>query len=169
MGGNKKASTFLKECMADALLELMKENPFSKITVNEIAELAGVNRSTWFRNFEDKSDALTYKLVLCWRRWADEHGLHQWNRYTVDNAHDFFCFAYENRRLLGVIWEANQHTSIYEAFYQIMKPQFDTDAAECYQSRFYSYGLFGLLGEWYKRDYLETPEEMTALFFAMIQ
>ena len=50
MGQNAKATDFLKECMADALIQKMQEKPFEKVTVNEIADLAGVNRSTWFRN-----------------------------------------------------------------------------------------------------------------------
>ena len=52
MGQNAKATDFLKECMADALIQKMQEKPFEKVTVNEIADLAGVNRSTWFRNFK---------------------------------------------------------------------------------------------------------------------
>ncbi len=59
MGASPKTTDFLKECMADALLQAMKEKPFSKITVNGIAETAGVNRSTWFRNFSDKNEAIT--------------------------------------------------------------------------------------------------------------
>ena len=45
MGQNAKATDFLKECMADALIQKMQEKPFEKVTVNEIADLAGVNRS----------------------------------------------------------------------------------------------------------------------------
>lgn len=63
MGSNAKTTDFLKECMADALLSAMKEKPFSKITINEIADAAGVNRSTWFRNFSDKNEAITFKLI----------------------------------------------------------------------------------------------------------
>ena len=42
MGASPKTTEFLKECMADALLQAMKEKPFPKITVNEITEIAGV-------------------------------------------------------------------------------------------------------------------------------
>ena len=42
--------------------QAMKEKPFSKITINDISDAAGVNRSTWFRNFDTKNDALTFKL-----------------------------------------------------------------------------------------------------------
>ena len=64
MGQNAKATDFLKECMADALIQKMQEKPFEKVTVNEIADLAGVNRSTWFRNFKTKNDALSFKIAL---------------------------------------------------------------------------------------------------------
>lgn len=120
MSSNQKANTFLKECMSDALIKLMETKEFSKITINEIAEAAGVNRSTWFRNFPDKETALTFKLVQLWSRWTREHGIHGHSKYTVENAHDFLCYCYHNRQLLSLIIESNQHAAIYEAFYQIM-------------------------------------------------
>ena len=45
MGASPRTSDLLKECMADALLRAMKEKSFEKITVTEITEAAGVNRS----------------------------------------------------------------------------------------------------------------------------
>ena len=75
MGQNAKATDFLKECMADALIQKMQEKPFEKVTVNEIADLAGVNRSTWFRNFKTKNDALSFKIVILWNRYRNDHGL----------------------------------------------------------------------------------------------
>ena len=86
MGVSPKTTEYLKECMADALLRAMKEKPIFKITVNEITENAGVNRSTWFRNFSDKHEAITFKLIRLWHRWADEHGMKERRRYTLDNA-----------------------------------------------------------------------------------
>ena len=92
MGASPKTTNFLKECMADALLQLMKENQYSKITIKDISDAAGVNRSTWFRNFNTKNDALTFKLIQLWHRWADEHGMKERYRYTLDNAETFFLF-----------------------------------------------------------------------------
>ena len=85
--------------MADSLLQTMKEKPFSKITVNEIAQTAGVNRSTWFRNFSDKNDAITFKLIRLWNRWADEHEIKERHRYTLDNAENFFAFNYSIKEI----------------------------------------------------------------------
>ena len=169
MGASPKTTDFLKECMADSLLLLMKEKPLSKITINEITQAAGVNRSTWFRNFETKNDALTFKLVRLWYRWADEHGMKERRRYTIDNAETFFTFNDSIKDILTGIYQAELQFCVYDAFFQVMKPQYGADPAECYESRFYSYGLFGLLDEWIKRGFCETPEQMTALFRRMMK
>ena len=73
MAASARTTEFLKECMADALINAMREKPFSKITINEITDQAGVNRSTWFRNFSDKNEAISFRLVRLWLRWADDH------------------------------------------------------------------------------------------------
>lgn len=169
MGSSPKTTDFLKECMADALLQAMKQKPFPKITINEIAKAAGVNRSTWFRNFANKNDAITFKLVRMWYRWADEHGMKERHRYTIENAGTFFAFNYAIRDILAVIHRAEQQTCIYEAFYQVMMPQYNANLAECYEARFYSYGLFGLMDEWVKRGFCETPEQITELFQEMMR
>ena len=168
MGASPKTTDFLKECMADALLQAMKEKPFSKITVNGIAETAGVNRSTWFRNFSDKNEAITFKLIRLWDRWADEHGMKERRRYTLNNAEDFFAFNYSIQDLLSEIYREKLQVCVYNAFYQVMMPQYGADPGECYEARFYSFGLFGFLDEWIKRDFYETPEEITALFRKMM-
>ena len=42
MGRGTKTTEFLKECLADALIKLMREKDFDKIAVKEIADTAGV-------------------------------------------------------------------------------------------------------------------------------
>lgn len=169
MGTNAKAAEFLRECMADALIQLIPQKEFSKITVNEIAKAAGVNRSTWFRSFHTKGDALTYKLIQLWNRYAAAHSLAERQRFTLGNARDFFCFLYETQPLLKLLYSIQMQSAVYDAFYQVMMLHYHDgdssgDAFECYESRFYSYGLFGLLDEWVKRDFRETPQEMVSMF-----
>jgi len=163
MGSNRRTSSFLKECMADALISLMKKGEYSKITINEIADLAGVNRSTWFRNFNDKNDALSYKLVSLWQQWVEKKSLN--HEYTLENALDFFSFNYENRELISQIVDAGQGSAVYRAFYEIMLPQYEQDP---YVIRFYSFGMFGLLGQWNKRGFKETPREMVEIFYRVM-
>lgn len=168
VGASPKTTAFLKECMADALLKAMHGKPLAKITVNEIAHSAGVNRSTWFRNFSNKEEALSFKLICLWERWADAHALAERRRYDPKNAETFFEFNCSIRNILSVIYAAGLQACVYDAFYQVMVPPKDADPMECYEARFYSYGLFGFLDEWIRRGFRETPEQLAGTFRQII-
>lgn len=169
MGRGTKTTEFLKECLSDALIRLMREKPFDKISINEIAEEAGVNRSSWFRNFTNKSEVLTFKFVQLWKRWSGEHSVAAQNRFTIDNAKDFFQFNYENKNILQVVYSADMRSAVYNAFCQITLPQSETNPKECYKARFYSYGLFGMLDEWVRRGFKESVGEMVQGFYQFIK
>ena len=42
------------------------------------------------------------------------------------------------------------------------------DTLTTYREKFYAHGLYGLLDEWVKRDFRETPEEMAELLRAIV-
>ena len=47
-------------------------------------------------------------------------------------------------------------------------PDRGDDLLTAYREKFYAHGLYGLLDEWIKRDFRETPEEMAALLRAIV-
>lgn len=165
MGGNAKTTEFLKECMADALIKILKTKPIEKISVPEIVEAANVGRTTYFRNFTTKNEVLTFKIVRLWERWAEEHEVIERKKFALDNAVDFFSFNYSIKDLLELIYRRNLQSTVYDAFYEVMMPQYGTNAFECYESRFYSYALFGLLDEWIKRGFYESVEQMADIIY----
>ena len=160
MGGNAKTTEFLKECIADALIKLLKKKPIEKISVPEIAETAQVGRTTYFRNFSSKQEVITFKFVRLWERWAEEHEIAERKNFTPENGLTFFEYNYSIKDLLALCYDRGLQTAIYNSFYEIMVPQYGENALECYKGRFYSYGLFGLLDEWVRRGFHETPQEM---------
>ena len=168
MARGSKTTEFLKECLSDALIRLMREKKIEKISVKELADMAGVGRATWFRNYTSKSEALTFKLVQVWNRWADERAIAVRNRFDLANAKDFFQFNYEIKHILQVVYDSKMQSVVYDAFYQVMMPQYGANAKECYQARFYSYALFGLLDEWIKRGFKESPDEMVQIFYQIM-
>ncbi len=165
MGGNAKTTEFLKECLADALIKLLRKKPIEKISVPEIAETAQVGRTTYFRNFSSKQEAITFKLIRVWERWADEHEISERKKFTPENGSTFFEYNYSIRDILALCYDRGLQSAVYDAFYSVMVPQAGEDVLECYSGRFYSYGLFGLLDEWIKRGFRETPQEMQAYIY----
>jgi len=51
-----------KSWIFDALMLLMDEKPYDKITISDIAEKAGVARPTFYRNFDDKDEVILQYL-----------------------------------------------------------------------------------------------------------
>ena len=48
----------VEESITTALLELMAKKDFSKISITEIVQKAGVSRVTYYRHFDSKEDVL---------------------------------------------------------------------------------------------------------------
>ncbi|OPJ61381.1 TetR/AcrR family transcriptional regulator [Clostridium chromiireducens] len=93
-----------KKAITDALIKLMTEKDFEKITINEIADLANVNRGTVYFHFSDKYDLLNYciethlnELVLSCHlgedidNFSSKHSLLRTFEYLEQNA-----FFYSN-------------------------------------------------------------------------
>ena len=162
MGGNAKTTQFLKECMADALIQLLKEKPLEKITVPEITNLAGVGRATYFRHFSKKEDLLVFKLVLLQKRWQEENVPKDLPQNEMDGMYHFFRFHTGIRDLIKIIYERDLQFTVYQSFYQTLIPQYE-DRLLSYKSRFFSYAVLGIVDEWVKNDFHESPEELTEL------
>ncbi len=167
MGVNPQKTAFLKECLADALIKLLETKPVEKITIPEIAVLAGVGRTTYFRNFGSKEEMLSFKLILLWERWAEEHRVEKKKHFNTENALVFFRFNHHIRPLLELLYRQNLQSVIFRSFYDYMMPKDSADPFECYKSSFYSYGLFGLLDEWITHGFRETPEQMNEIVMAL--
>lgn len=168
MGRREITTNNLKEGMSDALIELMNKKSFDKITVDEITQLAKVGRVTYFRNFKSKADLLTFKLKRLWERFAEEKSLKEKHRFAAENGAAFFEFNYGIRNFLQIIYNSGQQAAVIAAFSEIMDEDYDENPVECYSARFYSYGLFGMLDEWIRQDFYETPKQMTRIFMDKI-
>ena len=169
MSRNEKVHTFLMDCMADALIERMKEKPFEKITADEIAETAGVGRATYFRSFASKQEVLTYKFIRHWEIHSEKRNLKERKKFDISNAVDFFEINFLLKDIFDVVYAAGQQSSLHEAFSRIMVTQAqNNNRNERYRERFYSYGLFGLLDEWIKSGYKDSPQQMAALLTQIV-
>ena len=138
---------YLKECMGTALLELMKEKPIEKISIEEMTAKADVGRSTYFRYFKSKDEVLSFKITCLWKRFSDEHG-----------ATNFATGSYD------LLYSADRQYVILNFYLQeAASIVANADAKTHYFIQFITYGLFGLMNAWVLRGYKETPQEMAQI------
>ena len=53
---NKESNQLTRECLQLALMHLMGEHPYEKITVSEIVRRAGVSRTAFYRTYKAETD-----------------------------------------------------------------------------------------------------------------
>lgn len=89
-----------RERLINAFWALYEQKPYEQITVREISELAGYNRSTFYTYFKDVYDVLEQTEEEIYRRMEDEfnHGRYMQNKEQ----------AVESLRLIGVFLAKNQ-------------------------------------------------------------
>ena len=61
VGRENPISVRSKRLITDALIELMGEKAFSKISIRDIVERAGLTRQTFYHNFDSKEEVLLHK------------------------------------------------------------------------------------------------------------
>lgn len=162
MGRRTETTEYLKECIANALIQLMNEAPIEKIRIQEITELAGVGRMTWFRYFRSKTDALVFKLQQLWKEWIDEHPCNC-RIGSYEHALWLFSFGYSIRPLLSLLNRHGQYDALLQIFLLYAGTVEDSSRRERYHEMFFAYGMLGIAIEWVSSGFQETPEKLAAL------
>lgn len=162
MGRRTETTEYLKECVCDALIQLMKSTPIDKIRIQEITDLAGVGRMTYFRYFQSKTDVLAFKLKLLWKQWTAEHPC-AYRIGCYEHALWFFSFGYSIRPLLSLLYRQNQYDVLLGAFLQYASMVEADPGREQYHEMFFAYGMLGIAIKWTAAGFQETPERLAAL------
>ena len=160
-------STFTKRAIADSVKELTKTKSFDKIGVVDITEKCGINRQTFYYHFSDK-----YELL----KWI------YYNDYFVANLSDL-SFSNWNEKLTDTLKAMREdrefcintinHTDDYlKAFLVDYAENIFSEAIEVldengeidpepakYFSRFFAYGLSGIIIEWMTKHDMEIEPE----------
>ena len=162
MGRRTETTEYLKECVCDALIQLMKNKPIDKIRIQEITDLAGVGRMTYFRYFQSKTDVLEFKLQRLWKEWTAGHPcIYQIGCY--EHALWFFSFGYSIRPLLSLLYRQNQYDVLLRSFLRYASIVENVPRREQYHEMFFAYGMLGIAIKWTAAGFQETPEKLAAL------
>ena len=149
----KKASA---EKLEKAFMELLQTKKHSEITVSEISEKAGVNRSTFYANFldiEDIENALKKRLLAEFRD------------------------VYKDNDFLKLFYHIKENKMLYRAYFKLgtkftqMEISYDKTKAEKYFSgedidyhlEFFYNGLNGIIKMWLENDCRESPEQINRI------
>lgn len=166
----------------EALISLLEENNFDKISVSDICAESEINRTTFYRYFENQ-----YQLLESMEKeLIKELEAHQIDDYYFDlspekeevalaKIADLFRCLEKKIRIYRVLI-TRTHPNILQKSRHFRKPgmknalhnRFDEETAD-YLVRFTIAGGQAMMAMWIKKDRRESPEEMATLMLSMVR
>ena len=181
---NKSESKYFNTAirMDEALIELLEKKEFEYITVKEICEKAGVNRSTFYLHYETIGDLLDecveYKHDECTRRYA-KHLTDIKKRLQSENLEDlifispeylkpYLEFVKDNKRLFKVVLSNSAvfkgEETFRRLFTEVFSPILDRfrlpEQDKSYIISFYIAGIMAIISEWIKGDCRDSTKQI---------
>jgi probable dihydroxyacetone kinase regulator len=163
-------SLITKKAIASGLKELTRKKSFDKITIQDITEICGLNRQTFYYHFQDKFELVDWiyynELISI---IMNDINFENWDQKVFDmlvkmKSEGYF---YENTLKLSV--ENGFREYLFrittELFYSIVgQLGNDTEFLENekkFISEFYAFGIVGVIVSWVQHGMKETPEYIT--------
>ena len=171
--------------MDEAFLELLEKKDLAFITVKEICEKAGVNRSTFYLHYETIGDL----LEECTRHIIDkfvEHMPYDTGEFieklqsrpleelylvTPEYLAPYLNYIKEHKRIWRTVYEQssvlgmnNAYLALHRHVFTPIMERFDIPPAEQkYLMPFYINGLMGIIKEWLKEDCEDSVEHIISV------
>ncbi len=91
-----------------------------------------------------------------WERYKEKHD----EEIKADKNMGMSAYIYENKNLISLLYKKGLITLLMRAF-EILVPDGETvDKNVSYLMSFFTYGYFGIIYQWIKYDFDETPEQI---------
>ena len=171
--------------MDEAFLELLEEKDFAYITVKEICEKAGVNRSTFYLHYETINDLLAEsaqyiigKLIANMPQDTAEfierlqtRPLEELHLITPEYLRPYLNFIKEHRRIFRTAVEHSSVLGMDDAYIALNRHVFTPIldrfhvplSEQKYMMPFYIHGLMGIVNEWLKEDCKDSVEHIISV------
>lgn len=156
--------------ISNAFSEVLHEKGFQNISVQDIAERAGVNRTTFYLHFTDKFDLLDYNIAQLFRSELEKRSLNLCH-FTPDNMRslittlaEFILYANSNCSTADTQFETLVEAQVKQQVQELLlvwseKAEFETDARM--HAIASSWALYGLAADWARDKKRSSVEEFT--------
>lgn len=150
---------YSKKVISEALIALLQEKEYHKITIQEITDKAGVSRMTYYRNFANKDEIVMYYLTRITDDFVERSGISLKNMQLREYMVILFKHLMEYKTLSLILLRVG--------FYDYLRQIFDRyylQLADNEEEKYQYYMLSGAVSNLYYHYLLgnrrETPEEL---------
>ena len=159
----------VREALAIALLQLMKNKELSEISISEIVKVAGVGRSSFYRNFDSKEQLLCSYIIDLYREYFKEQNVPV-RIASSDEVEVFltprFHFIKEHRDIFRALYKNGMLYYLFEKLEDdlILLLCGQAEETSSYYRAMFSGSCAGIIRHWIEKDFADSVEEMVRLF-----
>lgn len=161
-----RSSKFSKKCFFDALLELYHQKPYSEIQVSEICQVAGFNRSTFYRIYPSKEalllDGFREQYVRSYYNSLPTTAEENMDTY-LHNVKLLFSFIRANHDFFLMMRDAHMVNEMYLLFRESFPYDSRKDELSLYTRNFLAAGYLSAIYEWLDNGMKQSDHYMAAL------
>ena len=177
---NKHGSKYFNSAlfMDEALLHYLEKKDYEFITVKEICQKAGVNRSTFYLHYENMDDLLSETVEMVEKRFLEKFSGIENKSDTVTAVltsekylHPYLSFIKENKKLYRLMHDKphlfnlrKKSQELYENIFDKALSNFNVKENEKkYVFAFYTEGVLGIIKRWIDGDCKDDIELIMAI------
>lgn len=160
---NEARNAYVIEHITDALLELLRDKSIEDVSISELCDLAGVGRTSFYRNYSSKEDILRVYIGRLFREWTDEVDKKE-NPPLSELLGLMFAHFEKHRDFYGLLNERKLIWLLKDAVIGLCGPKPEHEKTEAYARAYVAYALYGWIEVWFMRGMRETAEEIADMF-----
>jgi AcrR family transcriptional regulator len=175
-----RRSTRTRRMLSAALIELMLEQRYDEITVQDIIDRANIGRSTFYAHYLDKEDLLVSGFTQVFDALSQEQAAGAGVPQVLPSLAGFFRHVQEHHQLYKSLVRGGGIERLFKQSRQHMRrnieqqlaeliPAGQTPAALPLVADYLSGTIMNMLTWWLDNEMPYTPEQMDALFQQLVR
>ena len=158
---NESRNAYVVEHLTNSMLELLKEKPISEISISELCDMAGVGRTSFYRNYEDKEAIIKAYVERLFQDWLNQC------KETPDlsvkeTVRIVFSHFEANRNFYSLLNERGLIYLLKDIILNLCSFDPEQELVAAYSSAYVGFFLYGWVEVWFRRGMRDTTEELIA-------
>ena len=158
---NESRNAYVVEHLTGSMLALLEEKPLADISISELCGRAGVGRTSFYRNYEDKGGMVKAYIQRLFQDWVDRCKASP-DLSVRETVRMVFSHFEANRDFYSLLNKRGLVYLLKDVILDLCGFDPEQELAAAYASAYVGFFLYGWIEGWFRRGMRDTAEELIA-------